>query len=213
MCSDHDYGPPVNRRYLLCLCVLVTFAIVACTDQTAESGPPKPGEIVLLNPGFEMPNSEDLSISGWNTSQHAGEPAYEMVIDDADAASGKRSFRMTQTQPEAYGMLEQHVASRPDLVGKTMRLTARMKTTNVGPNGWTLFLFVADGTDYVLKSYESPPVLGTTEWQQVEVIGKVLPNTARFTVGAHLSDTGNGGVAWLDDVELRVVEDESPAGT
>ncbi len=201
----------MNRRYLSCLCLLIAFTIVACADREGETSKPNPSQIALLNPGFELPSSSDHSISGWNTSQHAGEPSYDMAVDDVDAASGKQSFRITQTQPEAYGMLEQHVAAPANLVGKTMRLTARMKTKNVGPKGWTLFLFMVDGTDYVTISYESPPVLGTTEWQQVEVIGKVLPKTTKFTVGAHLADSGNGGVAWLDDVDLRVVEDGSPA--
>lgn len=201
----------MNSRFLSCLCLLVAFTIQACAEREAEPSKPKPDQIALVNPGFEMPISSDLSSSGWATSQHAGEPSYEMVTDEADAASGKYSFRITQTQPEAYGMLEQHVAAPANLVGRTMRLTARMKTKNVGPKGWTLFLFMVDGTDYVTISYESPPIVGTTQWQQVEVIGKVLPNTTKFTVGAHLADEGKGGVAWLDDVELRVVEDRSPA--
>ncbi len=202
----------MNRRYLPCLCLLLAFAVVACAEREAGTAKPKSAPIVLQNPGFEMPGS-DHSIPGWNTAQHGGEPSYEMTVDNAIAATGKQSFRITQTKPQSYGMVEQHIAAPPEVVGKTVRLSARMKTSNVGPNGWTLFLFVVDGTDYVLTSYTSPPLLGSTDWQHIAIAGKVLPTTTKFTVGAYLTDTGNGGVAWLDDVELRVIEDEPPAGT
>ena len=165
---------------------------------------------MLENPGFEMAGG-DHNIPGWNLSQHAGDPAYDMTVDTTIAATGKQSFRVTQTLPEAYGMIEQHVVASPDLIGKTMRLTARLKTSGVSAEGWSLFLFVADASEYVLTAYSSQPIIGTTDWQTIEVIGKVSPNTARFTVGARLADSGSGGTAWLDDVELRVMEDAPPA--
>lgn len=200
----------MKPRYLPFLFSLFVLTLVSCAERDTGTSQPKSAQIVLQNPGFEMPGSNH-SIPGWNTAQHAGEPSYDMTMDNVIAATGKQSFRMTQTNPQSYGAVEQHVAAPPDLIGKTMRLTAKMKTSKVGPNGWTLFLFVADRTDYVLTTYSSHPVVGTTDWQQLEVTGKVLPKTARFTVGAHLTDTGNGGVAWLDDVELQVIEDGTPA--
>lgn len=200
----------MNSRYLPYLCLLVAVALVACSDREAATAQPKSAQIVLENPSFETP-AADHGIPGWNLSQHAGDPAYDMTVDTSVVAVGKQSFCITQTAPEAYGMIEQHVAAPPELIGKTMRLTAKLKTSDVGAEGWSLLLLLADGSDYVLTGYASHPVVGSTDWQIVEVIGKVPPNTTRFTVGARLADSGNGGSAWLDDVQLRVMEDAPPA--
>lgn len=184
--------------------------LVACAEREAPPTKATPIQLVLENPGFEMEWSNPI-IPGWYTAQHAGEPSYDLAMDDVVAATGKQSFRITQTQPQSYGMVEQHVVAPPELIGKMVRLSAKMKTSDVGPDGWTLFMFVVDGADYVLTSYTSPPLLGNTEWQHIEITGKVLPNTTKLKVGAYITDTGNGGVAWLDDVALQVIEDAPPA--
>lgn len=200
----------MNPRYFPCLWLLVAVALAACSDRKAPAVKEKPAQIVLENPGFEMPGA-DHDIPGWNLAQHAGDPAYDMTVDTSVVATGKQSFRMTQNLPEAYGLIEQHVAAPPDLIGKTMRLTAKLKTSGVSAEGCSLYLFVADASEYVLTAYSSQPVIGTTDWQTIEVIGKVSPNTARFTVGARLADSGSGGAVWLDDVQLRVIDDAPPA--
>ena len=200
----------MNPRYLSYLWLFVAVALAGCSDRETPFAPPKPASIVLENPGFEMPGA-DHDIPGWNLSQHAGDPAYDMTVDTSIAATGKQSFRMTQTLPEAYGMIEQHVTASPDLIGKTMRLTAKLKTSGVSAEGWSLFLFVADASEYIWTTDSAQPIVGNTDWQTIEVIGKVSPNTARFTVGARLADSGSGGTAWLDDVELRVMEDAPTA--
>lgn len=153
-----------------------------------------PGGSLIANPGFEQPASGDR-IPGWTLSQHAGVQAYEMGIDHASAAEGKASFRMQRLRVQVYGAITQQLDAAT-LAGKTVELTAKVRTKDVGPRGWMVSLDAAGSRASALAS-------GTSDWHEVQVRAKVPAGTKTVTVGAMLRDAGTG---WLDDVRLRVVD-------
>ncbi len=193
------------------LLALIVFVAVGCADQAAGPTEAKSGLIKLQNPNFELPGGEH-AVPGWTTAQHGGEPSYEMTIDQTNPSEGTQSFRMTQLKPQFYGLLEQRVEIASDLVNKTIQLSAQAKSSNVGPNGWALLLYLYDATGYLLAEHHSNPLLGTTEWQRVSVSANVPANTTSVAIGVQLTDSGNGGIGWIDDVKLEVMDAKTPTG-
>lgn len=149
-----------------------------------------------------------MSVPGWNLFQHAGEPSYVMTIDKKSPGKGKQSLRLTQTLPQFYGLVEQKVKATPDMAGKMVEFAALAKTSKVGEKGWLVWIYLYDSSEQLLAEYHSQPLLGTTKWQRISAVGKVLPNTSSFTVGVQMLDEGNQGIGWADDLKMRVFEPE-----
>ena len=105
---------------------------------------------------------------------------------------------MTRTQPQIYGTLSQLVSMKGN-DGKTVRVTAKMKTDGVGEKGWMLFMSARglDGNVY------STPMTGTTPWKDVSIEAKMPVGITQLNLGATLLDAGTG---WFDDVKVSVVE-------
>ncbi len=152
---------------------------------------------VLVNPDFEQ-TAGDGSIPGWVMSQHAGPVSYAMRIDPVDAYAGHGSFHMTRTQPQIFGSLIQSLDARP-YAGKTVELSAMLKSRGVGAGGWKLFINAnVPGT----LNY-SRGLTGDRPWQNESVRLNVPAGARQLTVGVTLLDAGDG---WMDDVELKTVD-------
>ncbi|MGA9335895.1 MAG: hypothetical protein WBV39_16560 [Rudaea sp.] len=151
----------------------------------------------LVNGDFEQPAAAG-QIPGWQFLQHAGPKSYDIGIDDKVTFAGHGSFRIARTQQQFYGSLVQDIATA-GLVGKTVELSAMLKTSEVGAGGWKLFV-----NGYLPRTLEySPGLTGTHDWQRDSVRLKITPNMHRLTIGATLLDAGT---AWVDNVELHVVD-------
>ncbi|MDR3388657.1 MAG: hypothetical protein P4L92_16545 [Rudaea sp.] len=167
-------------------------AVLAACVRTPDSGKP----IAVANAGFEQPASES-EIPGWTTVQHAGPPAYEMVVDTREAYEGHASFRMTRKLDQLYGSIKQTV-SVAAVAGESVELSAMMKTKDVGPQGWKLMIL-----DIGVNGREfSPAITGTSDWQRVSVRAHLPKGISTIVIGATLLDGGSG---WIDDVKLSVV--------
>jgi hypothetical protein len=131
-------------------------------------------------------------------SQHAGPRSYEMRVDPADPYAGHASFHMTRTQPQVYGSLTQSLDAAA-FAGKTVELSAMLKTHGVGPRGWGLFV----SADVPGAMERSPGLTGDNGWTKETVRLNVPGNARNVTVGVSLRDAGDG---WMDNVELKVVD-------
>lgn len=200
----------LNASPLLAIAFLALLSQTACAQRDEAAEKPLPGQIPLINAGFEEAGGAD-NIPGWHTAQHAGEKSYEMTVDAKGAAKGKQSFRLTQVHEQFFGMIGQTVPATSDMAGKIVELSAMMKTSKVGPRGWGLFLNVHDALDAVTATYESTPIIGDNGWTRVTVRGVIPPRPLRLEVGIQLGDDGNGGTGWADDVQLRVYTPEPAA--
>lgn len=147
-----------------------------------------------VNPDFEQPATES-GIPGWTQTQHAGAQAYSMTVDSEGAYAGRGSFHMKRTQVQEYGTLQQFLDARP-YAGKTVELSAMLKSHGVGAQGWKLF--VSAGLPGAMAY--SKGLNGDSGWTRDSVRLKVPVRASELTIGVTLLDAGEG---WMDDVTLK----------
>lgn len=187
--------------------VTALLLLSACSDknQTAEQSLPqeKPPlqaiSLPLKNPSFEQ---SDQFVKGWGFSQHAGEPAYEVSIDTSDSTDGKHSYRIERKLVQAWGMINQWLPL-DSAVGKSIKLSAMIKSEALGPKGFDLSLVFRKANKKFISEIASEIVTGSHEWQRLEVVAVVPAKTAHLQVTAVLNDAGT---AWLDDVQLTLID-------
>lgn len=191
------------------LFVFTALLIVAPTAHAQKAaGPPdkapkavKITDVALANGDFEMP-MQGTQIPGWAMLQHAGDPAYEMVVDTRRPGQGAQSARITRTKEEWWGRLQQRiVAPHP---GTTIEFSALLRTEDVGPLGWRMYVHFQDGS-FAIREVQSDPMTGTqAKWRRVTIREVVPDQTRELVLGIALLDAGTG---WIDDVRLRVIDD------
>jgi hypothetical protein len=202
------FRPIRKLRMKAFLVVLLAGLLAACNS---ADHPGKPGATArhpaaaqapkassqIVNGDFEQ-TAGDGSIPGWDQLQHAGPKSYEMRIDPDGAYQGHGSFHMTRTHEQIYGSLVQSL-DLSAYAGKTVQLSAMLKTRDVGPKGWMLYLSASQPG----KTQFSPPMTGTNDWQP-QSVNLTLPSDAHhITAGVFLKDAGDG---WMDNVELKVID-------
>jgi hypothetical protein len=172
-------------------CACVSLPSLAATD------------IKLVNPSFEEPANGARTL-GWFGTQHYGpnrERDYEWSVDAETASDGKASYRIRRKNPQVYGMIAQGVVIEAH-AGKTLELSAMMKTDDVGPDGWVLVVNVEDRKSLV-QQVRSTPATGKHDFKRYSVRFKLPPEAYELKIGVMLLDAGTG---WVDDVKLRVVD-------
>jgi len=157
--------------------------------------------IAIINPGFEEP-ATGARAPGWLTGQHWGPKRdYEWAVDTTVAAEGKASYRIRRLSPQAYGMIHQQVDVTA-LAGKTLELSAQLRTEDVGPEGWLLVVNI-DSRHGILEQLRGTPVTGTTGWRRETLRFKLPAEATDVKLGVMLLD---GGTGWIDDVALRSLD-------
>ncbi len=156
-------------------------------------------EIPIINASFEDKTDASGGIPGWTLFQHAGVSAYVASIDETAHADGHASARVTRTREQVFGSLAQTVQVA-GLAGKTIELSAMLKTQDVADGGWRLQL--------VQNSAGIPPATsraftGTSDFIPVSVRTRIAAATTEVEISASLQ---GGGTAWIDAVHLRVVD-------
>lgn len=181
---------------IFAVCGLVALACAACSHGGADASASSGTSLTVANPGFEQA-ADGQNIPGWSFTQHAGVQAYNVSLDNSAPAQGKVSLKMTRTQPQVYGSITQTLPLK-GYAGKTVRVTAKMKSDGVGDKGWKLFMS-ARGQRTVIYS---DAMTGTTPWKDVAVEVKITPEVDELLIGATLLDAGTG---WVDDVQVHIV--------
>ena len=158
-------------------------------------------EIKLVNPSFEEP-ANGARAPGWFATQHAGpQRDYEFSVDATTATDGKASYRIKRLSPQVFGLINQGVIVA-EYAGKTLEFSAAMKTDDVGPDGWVLMVNIENRNE-ILQQLRSAPVTGKQDWKRSAVRFKLPADAHELKVGVALLD---GGIGWVDDIKLRVVE-------
>ena len=179
------------------LVAIPLLALAACSAGKTGAEAAGGHKLAVVNADFEQTASGG-SIPGWTPMMHADPGSFQMRVDAEDAHHGHGSFHITRVRNEPYGMIAQDIDAAP-YVGKTLELSAMSKTREVGANGWKLFLN-GNARDTLIYS---EPLTGTQDWQRQSVSLKVTPLVRKVSLGGILLD---GGDAWLDDVELKVLD-------
>jgi hypothetical protein len=179
--------------------VILLVGLAGCSRTTTPYAE-LPDSIALVNPDFESAPRANGSIEGWAIGQHAGPPSYKFEVDSSVSAAGKASLRIERTRDQVYGMISQLVPISA-YAGRTIELTAQMKTDDVGPKGWELMLTFTGGVPD--PRHAATPLSGTQDFQKVTIRTPVPVGAQKVEIAALLHDRGT---AWIDDVHLRVVQ-------
>ena len=161
-------------------------------------------DLPVRNWDFSQP-MEGRMVPGWRLEQHAGEPAYEMMLVPDTENPGNSAFRIRRTKEEVYGLIAQEIPLNAPL-GQDVEISARMKTDGVGPGGWVLVLDMIGRSHRILpptslKQVRSAPLSGNSEWSVVKVRATIPANTTTIEISAMLLDAGTG---WVDDVRATL---------
>ena len=154
----------------------------------------------IRNPGFEGTVVSQI-LPGWEYEEHAGPwhgYAFEVATGAGPGNSG--ALRVTQLHKEIYSFVHQKIHVRPEDAGKRVRLTATLKTDQVGPIGWKLVANMVKGGD-ILQQFLSVPVIGTSGWHTVLVTGTIPLGTTDIDIGFLHLDSGTG---WAADPVLVI---------
>lgn len=145
--------------------------------------------------------------NGWHKAGNQPD-AYDVGSDTTVAHSGKRSgFIKSVANVEAgkFGTMMQNIKA-DDYRGKSVKLSAFMKTTGAEQGAW-LWLRIDDTETSWLDNMHDRLVKGTTDWQRYELVLPVPTTAVGIAFGIALSGTGQ---AWIDDVKVEAVNADSP---
>ncbi|MBS0591749.1 MAG: hypothetical protein JSR65_14090 [Proteobacteria bacterium] len=179
-----------------------TLALLAGCSSSSQAplATAPPSTIVLTNADFEAPAGANSEIPGWQSSQHAGPLSYKFEIDHTTHAAGAASLRIERTREQVYGMIAQEVPIAA-YAGRTIELSAQMKTADVGPAGWELMLTFSGGVANARR--QAKPLSGTQDFQKIAIRTQVPAGAQNLEIAALLNDRGT---AWIDDVQLHTVD-------
>ncbi|HYF95148.1 MAG TPA: hypothetical protein VD969_23305 [Symbiobacteriaceae bacterium] len=124
------------------------------------------------------------------------------VPDTATKADGARSLRVSRSGTTGDDGLRQIVFQGPGLVGKPLAAGFRVKTSAVTGDGIVVRLVFQDREGHELSSMASAPILGTVDWQLVQVSGTVPANTYRIVLEGLLKANAVGTV-WFDGAQVQ----------
>ncbi|MES9972252.1 MAG: hypothetical protein ABW092_19640 [Candidatus Thiodiazotropha sp.] len=199
-----------NNKLSLSLMVAAALMLVACNGN-AESPSQNPSQqqkiqstktisLPLKNPSFE---ASDQYLEGWGFSQHAGKPSYLVSVDTSESTDGKNSYRIERKLVQSWGMVYQWLPLE-DASGKSITLSAMIKSENLGPDGFDISLVFRKANRRFISEIGSEVVTGTNQWQRITATGVVPDNTAQLQITAVLNDAGT---AWLDDVRVSISDE------
>ncbi len=146
--------------------------------------------------------------AGWML--RGAEPeSYEASLDSTVRVGRRPSLRIAATgTPMRFGTVMKTVSAEP-FRGRRLRLTARVRTANVGR--WVGLWMRVDGKDprvsLAFDNMGRRPILGTTDWQSYAIVLDVPEGAVRVAYGCILDGVG---AAWIDDLKLRRVSTRVP---
>ena len=175
------------RFFTYALLAFTLFSVAGCQSINTANRLP------LKNSGFEGA-SINKNVPDWDNEEHGGQwrgNAYEMIIDANAAPEGGNALRVTQLHKEEYGLVHQKVPVGVDAAGKTLQVSALVRSDNIGPKGWVLVVNL-NSVSGILDQFGTTPVVGTTDWHKVEATATIPKGTAFVDFGFLLLDSGTG---------------------
>jgi hypothetical protein len=154
----------------------------------------------LLNPGFENWRPAAECPDAWVCIQHGGETSYRFTQDKTSKTEGAASVKIEKIATQPWGGLSQYYYLDRRLQPMTLKLSAKMKVSDMQGDGAGLMLII-DGVAGVGVKTQTKFLKGTTDWQTVEVTGKVSHETSAIRIQAIME--AEKGTVWFDEVKLE----------
>ncbi len=150
---------------------------------------------------FELPD-------GWYPVGDSGEGGYALNVgpDTGYEGAGLEVYGAEHTSGQFGGVGQSISAS--DYVGKTVQLTAYIRTENVDDGYAGLWFRVDKGKDMlVLDNMNDRGVTGTTGWRSYTSVLRVDAEATQILFGAILTGTGR---MFVDEFAIDIVPDDTP---
>lgn len=186
---------------LMCICVVaLSFLLCAGIQPEERYGKMKLGENLVTNSGFEEDIDKDGLPDGWDL------PRELCALDEVEKQSGKRSLRLTNTDPQVYRLITQVIPFKPK---RRYYFAVWVKGKEIsGHDKWDqgagiCFEWRDSQGKHLGGVYPECPE-GTFDWQKVEGTATIPENAAQVVVVLYLRST-NIGTAWFDDVQVREI--------
>jgi hypothetical protein len=144
---------------------------------------------------------------GWHKSGSQGD-AYDIGIDTTGVHGGKGSGYIRSVagvEEGKFGTMMQNIKA-DEYRGKKVRLSAFIKTSGAEKGAW-VWLRIDDTESGWLDNMHDRLVKGTTDWRRYELVLPASKTVAGIAFGIGLTGTGQ---AWIDDVKLDAVDNETP---
>lgn len=179
--------------------------------------------------GARAPDQADVNRTAGSTESAAGiaeaEPSYSMLfrfeeqsistdwsvtgktysarVDDAKAASGSGSLRLTGDGSDGIpgGVFVRVPAER--VRGSHIRLAAQVRTAGVADRAGAAIAISGRENVLALNDMGERALVGDTEWTKCDLVSFVPPDAEVILVGAYVR---GAGTVWLDDFSVEQIE-------
>jgi RNA polymerase sigma factor (sigma-70 family) len=128
-------------------------------------------------------------------------------------ASGSAEYLASLNAPggrplQASRFIHHTVTTNSPFLGKRIRASGWLKTSNVEVMaGATLVIMNAEGRIFADDPMTGRPVLGTTDWKQIEIVTDVPSEPCTLYFGPALYGAGE---LWADDFQIAVAPSDTP---
>ena len=182
----------MTPRPIRCAIAVAIIAAISCKDSTAPD---------VLHIDTVLP-------SGW---LYAGVNAttYVLGLDHQTVHGGHAALAIlgSDTSQARFRGIVQSIKA-DDYRGKRVRLSAWVRQTDVRGSDIGLWMRIdGPGVMQGFDNFSSRPLIGTSDWHQVEVILDVPTDAIGISLGALMSGSG---LFRVDDLRLEVVPDIGP---
>jgi RNA polymerase sigma factor (sigma-70 family) len=150
--------------------------------------------------GPDVPVTDDSQWHAWSYSS----PHYSHTLDASNPHNGHPTICLSSTVARsgewyAWDWNDRHPEKYR---GKTVRMTAWIKTQNVSDPSGLNFRIMGDHLNEIAPTVRKL-IRGTSDWKKYEVIADIPEETSCICSGFRLN---GGGTLWLDDVQYEIVD-------
>jgi erythromycin esterase len=176
----------------VCLPLALILLIAACDGDGLPTGPASADRVEGVPPGWNAAGTGTGFALGLDRSQARSGTAAAYLASNRPSPSGLTGL-MQQVLPEGYR-------------GRRVRLSGWVRHSDLQVPGAGLWMRVdGPGLQLAFDNMSSRPLLGSSNWHQVEVVLDVPPNALGITLGVLLSGPGD---LLVDDLWLESVGEE-----
>ncbi|MEP6492567.1 MAG: hypothetical protein ABJF01_07810 [bacterium] len=183
---------------LFALACMIAVGAASCSNDTAPSANPEPS-ILNLHPG---PPSRWFLVGG-------AIPTYVVGVDNNTVHGGQAALAIagTDTSRLRFNGVTQNIRA-DNYRGKRVRLRAWVRQVGVVGSDVGIWMRIdGPGVTQGFDNFSSRPLLGTSDWHQVEVILDIPDNAIGIAFGALMSASGE---FFVDDMTFEVIPANGP---
>lgn len=183
----------INKKTLTVSLAIIAAVCVIFGIVLLLASPKSGGSANIANGSFESLDSSGLIPKGWEYTSYLNDTSVSNAVVVQDAARGN-VVKLTNAELD-----DAHFTQTVSVQANTIyKLSCYIKTENVS-GGAGANIALEDRTCY------STPVLGTTDWTMVELVGKTGSGQSKLKIGCRLGNFSSTsmGIAYFDDFKIE----------